>query len=188
MFNRKTSLILTALATLACSRLLGGETLQAEAHPVMSKLLFQPDQLPKGCATRQLKPGDVLFGIGKETPGNPLLSKNREFVEEFSTMMFGQIFGKESPVRTDDIVEALFSIYRSTNEIGVFAWRFRTEDAAAAAEVAVQKELKDTSRADRMSFYRTKDVLVCLWHDDSDDPAAPQMRALVQNVLAEYGK
>lgn len=180
MLHRKTVLIVVALATLACSRLLGDEAQKAEAHPVMSKLLFQPDQLPESCTILKPKPGDVM-PFGK---GNPLLSADREFIEKFSAMMFP----KESQVQTADIVEALFSVYRSTNEIGVFAWRFRTEDAARAAAIAVQKKFKETGQEDGKSVYRTKDVFVFVWHDDSDDPAAPRMRALVQNVLVEYGK
>lgn len=176
MFSSKTFIILAVMAALTCSRLPGGEAPKAE-DPVMKRLLFRPDQLPKGCAILKLKPGDVL-PFGK---GNPVLSADRKFVGEFSAMMFG----KESPVRTDGIAEGLFSVYRSTNEIGVFAWRFRTEDAARIAEMAIQKRFtKDATK----SVYRTKDVLAFVWHDDSDDPAAPQMRALVKSVLADYGK
>jgi hypothetical protein len=163
---------------LACSRLLGGEAPNAEAHPVMSKLLFQPGQLPEGCEMVKPKPGQVL-PFGK---GNPLLSADREFVENFSGMMFGN----ESSVRTDGIVEALFSVYRSKNEIGVFAWRFRTEDAARAAEVFIREKFGEASAG--KSVYRTRDIFVFVWHDDREDPAAPKMKALVESVLAAYSK
>ena len=111
MFSSKPFIFLAVLAALACSRLPGGEAPKAEVDPIMKRLLFRLDQRPEGCAIQELKPGDML-PFGK---GNPLLSADRKFVEEFSAMMFGE----ESPVRTDGIAEGLFSVYRSTNEIGV---------------------------------------------------------------------
>ncbi len=171
MFNVKRSLVLAALATLACSRLLGGEAPTTKARPVMERLLFRPDQLPEGCAIQDQKPGEVL-PFGK---GNPLLSADRKFVETLSAVMFG----KESPVHADDIIEALFSVYRSRNEIGVFAWRFRTKDTTRVAEIATQWKHSG-------SVYRTRNILVFVWHDDPDDPAAPQIRALVKRSLTEY--
>jgi hypothetical protein len=155
------------------------EAPKAEGGVAMRNLLFRPDQLPKGCAILEQEPGSVpQFGIKKF----PHLSSNRKFVDSFAAVIFGGL-----PVRTDDIVEALLSVYRSTavsNEFSVLAFRFRTEGTAKAAQIEVRKRHKEVN----LSVYRAKDVLVLVNHDALNDPAAPHIKALVTHILSEYGK
>ena len=141
-------------------------------RPTMKKLIFSPDQLPEGCAMGSVKPGEELpFGIKT----NPYISTDRDFVEPFIKGMM------DTALQADDVEEALFSVYHSTDEIGVFAFRFKSSDAAEKME-DVSQEYDDDIRW----IIRANELLVMVWWDAPDDPAVPYIKKLVKDVLEEH--
>jgi len=178
MLNGRAFLILALATALACSHLMRDKAPRVESSPVMSALLLNQDQLPRGCKPRELEPG-------KEGPHgikvNPYLSADREFVESFA----GAYFYKETGVRPDDVVEALFSVYLCPAEVGVFAWRFKTPDAAKAGQEDLEHVIS-SRRKDSFPVYRVRDVLVLLWYDYASQECVSHMEAVIRETLAKY--
>ena len=134
----------------------------------LEHFIFKDYELPDGCRLKTVEKDELPFGA----QSNPYLSSDRQFLDNFAKKMFRDEESLVAATRT-----ALFSVYWSDNEIGIFGFQFNSEESAQKAANFLNTDI----RGDNACYSEGK-VVIFLWNDGAYNPYS-KIKELVKTRL-----
>lgn len=145
-------------------------------YSLLAQLSPSKQALPVGCEIAEIAEND--------TPVKGL--KNRSITTDPKAFVIGDERLKNllDPAQ----IEAMYlGLYKEKNELGVFAWAFKTEDAAKTAHRKLAESYAKQPR--RFRLWQVGNNLVWLWRDPgTTDACFRQFETFIQGKIKAFSK
>lgn len=124
----------------------------AAKYPFLAELNIPKDRLPKGCEIVDL-PADAAPGLGL---------KNYSVTTDARAFLIGDEKFKEL-IDPNDVEAIYLALYKEKNDLGIFGWTFKSDDAAKATATKMKKRY--AKQSEQIRVWQVKKNVVFLWCD-----------------------
>ena len=130
-----------------------------DTQKALANILPSEANLPEGVRIKLLPEGkDLPYGIN----ANPYISDDQTFIDTISKDMFPVQF----PFPKGEITSALFVVYDSKKEMGIYGFEFDTKKNAEQAYLITQQNMNRRLGGDRISLLQTDKLILMVWTDE----------------------